>query len=168
MEIRYQNTHADYEAFYEEIWRDSKAAGRERYYYALFWHLGILALGGLIAWKHDELWVICVFLTVAAYYVFGNWSYEKQWRKELKRTAQFFPGTSCILLVDNSGMTKRFSGVQMAVPWSEMVGYSVREDRLFVFYLQYQGFVIPLRQITSEASAELLNSLKEHKVAVKK
>jgi hypothetical protein len=46
MEIRYQNTRADYQAWYEDLWRPHKAQRRRDYYQSILWYLSILTLAG--------------------------------------------------------------------------------------------------------------------------
>ena len=162
MEIQYQNTNADYRAFYEELLSDRKRDRRHRFYYAMLWYLSVLALAVVIAIKHDEILAACVFVVLSGFYISQNWSFSRRWNAMMEEWVQMNPGSSCTLRQDDSGLTESFSGVVLHVPWSQFHDYRILDERLFIRFLKYRGFVIPLQFINSDQRDQLVKALESH------
>jgi hypothetical protein len=164
MEIQYQNTHADLKAYYRELWRHRKALQRNEYYQTALWYLAVLGLAGYIALKHDEVFAVCVFAVLAAFYIRQNWSFERQWNAGAESYADMVPESSCNLVLNETGITERCSGVQLHVSWSEIHGYTLEEERIFIHFLKHRSFVIPLRHLSVSQRDELTKTLEHHSV----
>ncbi|MEO5712899.1 MAG: YcxB family protein [Luteolibacter sp.] len=167
MEIQYQNTREDFKVFYQILWSSQKVSRRSQYYYSVFWYLAVLGLGIYFSAKHEEVFGVCVFVALAGLYVRQNWSFAKQWNASLEAYADMNRENLLDLVLDESGATERFSGIQLHVPWSEIRDYTVDQERLFIHFLKHRSFIIPFCYLSAKQRDELIETLERHKVQKK-
>lgn len=164
MEIEYRNTADDFAAYYELTQARHKKSGREEYHRFLACHLVVLALGLYVSATHDEHFIACVFVTLAVYFLWQNWSYARKWSAAVDAYARSVPAQACVLRADAGGLVESFSGVVLQIPWTSVSMYSVSEDHLFIHFLTERAFIVPWRHVGEKQRDEILALLVQHKI----
>lgn len=167
MEIQYRNNRGDFKAYYEVVWKNQKASQRNEYYYGVYWYLAVLGLAIFIAAKHGEMFAICVFAVLALFHIRQTWSFARQWNARADEYAEMMPESISNLTFAESGVTERFSGVELKVPWSGLDSYSVDKERLFIRFLKSRSFIVPFRDLSVVQRDRLLETLEKHNVTKK-
>lgn len=164
MEIKYQNNRHDFKVYYESLWRKTKSSQKSDYYSNALWYLAVLGLAIFTAVKHDEGFTTCIFIVLAIIYIKQNWSFEKKWNATTELSCIGTPEVSAVLILDDTGATERFSGVQLHAPWSVIHDYTVHDQILFIRFLKNRSFIIPIRYLSSSALDELISILESHNI----
>jgi hypothetical protein len=115
-----------------------------------------------VAFIHDEIFPLCIFVALALYYLKQNLSYEQQWQASLLKTASQNPDATNTLVVDDFGMTESFDEMSIRIPWSKIHTYTLRDDRLMCRFSKNRGFIIPLKDISTDQRDKLLKQLEAH------
>jgi hypothetical protein len=97
-------------------------------------------------------------------YIVQNWSFEQRWDTGAEAYADTMLENLSDLVLDESGITERFSGVQIQVPWSQVHDYALYEDRLFIHFLKHQSFIVPFRDLSANQRDQLMATLENHNV----
>jgi hypothetical protein len=167
MELHYQNLREDVQSYYQVLWRDRKAASRSDFYYGVVWYLAVIGLGIFVAARHEDIFAVCVFAILALSWFRQNWSFEKYWTANAASYADSMPECSVTLRVDDTGVTEQFSNVELRVPWSEIHEYNLEPEGIYVHFLKYRAFIIPVRDLASGQRDELIKMLENHNVRKK-
>lgn len=164
MEIEFRNTRDDFKAYYKVVFADRITAYRANFYYALVWYLTVFGLGIYIATKHDEIFATCIFLALGFAYVRQNWSFDRHVETRAKEYADAAPETACQMRLDDQGISERNPGVELKVAWTEIHGYTVADERLFIRFLKNRGIVVPMCYLSPDQREELIRILEAHQV----
>src|SRR5689334_8081598 len=162
MEIHYQNSRADYQAYVEFLWRGHKAGQREQFYLSSAWYFVVLGLGGYLAYKYGEAFAACIFVALAGYHLKQNGSFSRQWSRQVAGYVSNNRESSNRLVIDERGLTETFAGIQVHLPWSELHDYVVTDDRLYIWYLSHRAVIVPFRYLKDDERRELLAVLRQH------
>ena len=167
MEIRYNNTAKDFQAYYEVLWSSRKSAARAKYYQTFFWYLAVVGLAAFVAVRNEEAFALCLFFVLGVFYVAQNWSYGRRVRGQASWLARMMPETKAKLVVEETGLTEQTDAVQMRVNWSDIQGYTVQRDHLFIQFVGYRAFIIPFRDVPAASGDDLIRVLEQHNLKKK-
>ena len=65
------------------------------------------------------------------------------------------------------GYARWYSAFELRVPWSEVHGYSLTEERVLLHLKPYRTFIVPLRHLSDAQREELMRVLEHHGVPKK-
>ena len=164
MEITYKSSREDLEAYYDQLWVGRKRPQRSDFYYAVFWHLALLGLAVFVAIKHEDFFAVCVFGVLAVFYLKQNWSFDRHWRAGVQASARTVPEHTSCLVLDEAGIIERFMGIELRVPWSEVKGYTLAEERLLIHHLEQWAFLVPLKQLSEVERTDLFAMLERYRI----
>ena len=164
MEIEYRNTSDDFAAYYELTQARHKKSGREDHHRFIVWYLVVLALGTYVSATHDEHFIACVFVTLALFFLWQNWSYARKWDAAVDAYARSAPAQACVLRADAGGLVESSSGVVLQIPWDSIAMYTVSRDHLIIHFLTERAFIVPWRHVGEKQRDEILALLVQHKV----
>lgn len=164
MEIKYQNSLDDYQAYYEDVNRTQKKSQRDSHYLGLSWYLSVLGLMIYVSMKYEENFLACLFAVAAVTYLWEHWSFERKWASQTMAYAQICRSHPTELRLEEAGITERFAGVILFVPWDQIREYSMNTDLVIVHFLADRAFLIPLRRLSARETEQVLEVLEQHKL----
>lgn len=167
MEIHAHNTIADYRAFYEEVCVDKKKTQKHNFYQHVIWYLSVLALAAYVAFSHDEIFIGCIIIALAFFYLINNWSFARNWEKKAQEFARAGRETSVVFEINPESITEVCQGIRITVPWAQIREYSLNDQRLILHYSIHRGFILPSRFVSPEILQSILEKLKLHKAQKK-
>jgi hypothetical protein len=74
------------------------------------------------------------------------------------------PESACVLTVDETGLTECFGGIQLHVAWDHIHGYTLRDERLLIHFLNYRSFIVPFRYLSPIQRDDVVKALEARSV----
>jgi len=162
MQIEFANKRDDFEALYDWMWTPYKKASVDEYYRSMICYTLVLVLAVIVSYRADQFFVMCVFLASGGFLWRQNFSFKRRWKQQVANAARKLVEYTATLHLDESGLTERFLELSLFVPWNQVKGYSEVDGRIFIPFLRGRSFVVPLRDLNSEAQTDFITILKRH------
>jgi hypothetical protein len=123
----------------------------------------MLLLAGYIAFQTDNIFLMCLLLTLGGWGVFGLVTFSREYWAAVEQSLSGHQETQVRLEVREDGMHETVEGIESFVPWTSVKSFTLHRDTAFIALTAGLWAIVPRNSVgpTPTAFDDLLRALRD-------